>query len=57
MLAAFAADVFPAPELHQVERAYAGLRDASHAFREGVTRLFFDVHPQLRDLIRKFGVF
>jgi hypothetical protein len=39
------------------EPAYAGLRDASHDFREGVTRLFFDVHPQLRDLIRKFGVF
>jgi predicted nucleotidyltransferase len=39
------------------EPAYAGLRDASHAFREGVTRLFFDVHPQLRDLIRRFGVF
>jgi hypothetical protein len=129
MLAAFAADVFPSPELHEVENddeyflalanhigtlsdvapmellarvvlecddrqladaiftsynqflsvladpasrdaletvpferalddpPYAGLRDASHAFREGVTRLFFDVHPQLRDLIRKFGVF
>jgi predicted nucleotidyltransferase len=39
------------------EPAYAGLRDASGVFREGVTRLFFDVHPQLRDLIRKFGVF
>lgn len=39
------------------EPAYAGLRDASHAFREGVTHLFFDVHPQLRDLIRQFGVF
>lgn len=39
------------------EPAYAGLRDASHAFRDGVTRLFFDVHPQLRNLIRKFGVF
>jgi hypothetical protein len=25
--------------------------------REGVTRPFFDVHPKLSDLIRKFGVF
>jgi hypothetical protein len=40
-----------------LEPAYAGLRDASHDFREGVTRLFFDVHPKLRELIRKFGVF
>lgn len=39
------------------EPAYSGLRNASHAFREGVTRLFFDVHPKLPDLIRKFGVF
>lgn len=39
------------------EPAYAGLRTASQDFREGVTRLFFDVHPRLRDLIRKFGVF
>lgn len=37
--------------------AYSGLRAASHDFREGVTQLFFDVHPQLRDLIRRFGVF
>lgn len=39
------------------EPAYAGLREASHRFREGVTRLFFDVHPKLPGLIRKFGVF
>lgn len=39
------------------EPAYAGLRDASQRFREGVTRLFFDVHPKLRTLIRNFGVF
>ena len=39
------------------EPAYAGLREASHAFREGVTRLFFDVHPKLRDLVRRLGVF
>lgn len=39
------------------EPAYSGLRAASHDFREGITRLFFDVHPQLRDLIRRFGVF
>jgi hypothetical protein len=39
------------------EPAYAGLRDASQRFREGITRLFFDVHPKLPDLVRKFGVF
>jgi hypothetical protein len=39
------------------EPAYAGLRDASQRFREGVTRLFFDVHPRLPGLIRQFGVF
>lgn len=31
--------------------------DASHRFREGVTRLFFDTHPKLPKLIRDFGVF
>jgi predicted nucleotidyltransferase len=36
---------------------YADLRDASHRFREGVTRLFFDTHPKLPQLIRDFGVF
>jgi len=36
---------------------YAGLRGASQRFREGVTRLFFDVHPKLPKLIRDFGVF
>ena len=36
---------------------YADLRDASHRFREGVTRLFFDAHPKLPRLIRDFGVF
>ena len=39
------------------EPAYAGLREASKRFREGVTRLFFDVHPKLPKLIRMFGVF
>ena len=36
---------------------YAGLRDASHTFREGVKRLFFDTHRKLPKLIRDFGVF
>lgn len=36
---------------------YDGLREVSHAFRGGVTRLFFDVHPKLPRLIRDFGVF
>jgi len=40
-----------------LELLYAGLREASHQFREGVTRLFFDVHPKLPGLIRQFGVF
>ena len=39
------------------EPAYAGLRDASQRFRDGVTRLFFDAHPKLPKLIRDFGVF
>ncbi|HEX2833199.1 MAG TPA: nucleotidyltransferase domain-containing protein [Thermoanaerobaculia bacterium] len=39
------------------EPAYAGLREASKRFREGVTRLFFDAHPKLPSLIRQFGVF
>ncbi|MGN6186795.1 MAG: nucleotidyltransferase domain-containing protein [Thermoanaerobaculia bacterium] len=39
------------------EPAYAGLREASKKFREGVNRLFFDAHPKLPNLIRQFGVF
>jgi len=39
------------------DSTYAGLRDASHTFREGVTRLFFDTHRKLPKLIRDFGVF
>jgi hypothetical protein len=39
------------------EPVYAELRRASQTFREGVTRLFFDVHPKLPKLIRDFGVF
>jgi len=39
------------------EPAYAGLRDTSQRFREGVTRLFFDAHPKLPGLIRQYGVF
>jgi hypothetical protein len=37
--------------------AYAGLWEASQRFNEGVTSLFFDVHPKLPKLIRDFGVF
>jgi hypothetical protein len=36
---------------------YADLREASQRFRDGVTRLFFDVHPILPRLIREYGVF
>ncbi|MEA2416720.1 MAG: hypothetical protein QOI58_3377 [Thermoanaerobaculia bacterium] len=39
------------------DSTYADLRRASQRFRDGVTRLFFDVHPKLRNLIREFGVF
>jgi hypothetical protein len=39
------------------DSAYASLRDASQRFRVGVQRLFFDVHPLLRRMIRDFGVF
>jgi hypothetical protein len=39
------------------EPTYAELRRVSQRFREGVTRLFFDVHPKLPKLIRDFGVF
>lgn len=36
---------------------YTELRKLSRDFREGINALFFDQHPQLRVLIRKFGVF
>lgn len=39
------------------DSTYNGLRNVSHTFRDGVTRLFFDVHPKLKKLIREFGVF
>jgi hypothetical protein len=36
---------------------YGELRRLSHGFRRGINNLFFDEHPDLRVLIRKFGVF
>jgi len=39
------------------DETYDELREVSHTFREGVTKLFFDDHPKLPMLIRKFGVF
>ncbi|MCU1244881.1 MAG: hypothetical protein JWN02_791, partial [Acidobacteria bacterium] len=39
------------------DSAFVSLRDASQSFRVGVQRLFFDVHPLLRRMIRDFGVF
>jgi hypothetical protein len=39
------------------DSTYDNLRNLSHTFREGVTRLFFDDHPKLPTLIRQFGVF
>jgi hypothetical protein len=39
------------------EPTYSELRDVSQRFRHGITRLFFDVHPKLKMLIRDFGVF
>ena len=36
---------------------YGELRELSHTFREGVKKLFFDEHPEIRQLIRQYGVF
>lgn len=36
---------------------YDGLRRQSRRFRDGVTTLFFNGHPKLSELIRKYGVF
>lgn len=39
------------------DEVYDALRSLSHDFRDGMRRLFFDEHPVLKDLIRKYGVF
>ncbi|MEX1367966.1 MAG: nucleotidyltransferase domain-containing protein [Nannocystaceae bacterium] len=39
------------------DETYESLRKASYEFRVGINALFFDEHPVLRELIRKFGVF
>lgn len=39
------------------DETYETVRQASNDFREGINSLFFDEHPQLRTLIRRFGVF
>lgn len=36
---------------------YDGLRTASQRFRDGVNAVFFDQHPVLKELIRRYGVF
>ncbi len=36
---------------------YDGLRSASQEFRHGLNDMFFDQHPQLKELIRLYGVF
>lgn len=39
------------------DETYSKLRTTSHDFREGIRKLFFDEHPELKKLIRDFGVF
>lgn len=39
------------------DATYDGLRRQSRRFRDGVSSLFFEKHPKLPDLIRKYGVF
>lgn len=36
---------------------YSELRERSRQFRTGLESLFFDEHPQLKNLVRQFGVF
>ncbi len=36
---------------------YDGLRELSKTFRSSVNTFFFDEHPQLKKLIRDYGVF
>lgn len=39
------------------DKTYAHLREISREFRKGIDSLFFDLHPQLKRLIREYGVF
>jgi hypothetical protein len=39
------------------DEVYGELRTISHAFREGISSLFFDEHPKLPELLRRYGVF
>jgi predicted nucleotidyltransferase len=39
------------------DETFDDLRETSRTFREGVASLFFEKHPKLPNLIRKFGVF
>ncbi|MEM9454574.1 MAG: DUF294 nucleotidyltransferase-like domain-containing protein [Myxococcota bacterium] len=39
------------------DETYESVRQASYHFRVGINDLFFDEHPALSKLIRKFGVF
>ena len=44
-------------EMASNHETYEELRKLSHSFRGGIRELFFDQHPQLATLIRKYGVF
>ena len=39
------------------DETYDRLRTTGNLFRDGINAMFFDQHPTLKDLIRKYGVF
>jgi hypothetical protein len=41
----------------ETDETYNRLREASREFRKGMNALFFDAHPNLKKLIREYGVF
>jgi predicted nucleotidyltransferase len=49
-------DKVPFEQASQHE-VYSELRTESHRFRDAINSLFFEQHPQLKTLIRSFGVF
>lgn len=49
-------DSLPFKQAHK-DPLYNDLREKSRLFRDGLESLFFDEHPQLKVLVRQFGVF